>query len=202
MTPLSMLLSFKYVALSQQASAWLSVRRGKSQCVCVCLCGGQGGVLVTPVSPRTSRLCDAGVRAGCWDRPETDMTGPLTRTRLHAGSSAAVQHKQDFCSLFWACSKTHSRQLRRLSHCAPLASTKLITAALTGVQNPNTENRKQLSWQNARCFSETLNYVIRSVSGQSEQSVLIKTPPEYLQQQHVVDVSVQRRRGGLSDQLE
>lgn len=58
----------------------------------------------------------------------------------------------------------------------PPASTELITAALTGFQKQNTENRNQPSWRNARCFSETLNYVIRSVSGQSEQSVLIKTP--------------------------
>lgn len=73
-----------------------------------------------------ARLCDVGVRVGCRDRTETDMTGPLTRARLHAGSNTAVQHKQDFCSLHWACSETHSWQLRSLSQwkqrCEPPAS--------------------------------------------------------------------------------
>lgn len=82
---------------------------------------GRGGCWHLSLLGR-GRLCDVGVWAGCRDRPETDMTGPLTRARLHAGSNAAVQHKQDFCSLHWACSETHSWQLRRLSRCEPLAS--------------------------------------------------------------------------------
>ena len=98
--------------------------------------------------PGRARLCDVGVRVGCWDRPETDMTGPLTRSRLHAGSNTAVQHKQDFCSLQRACSETHSWQLRSLSQCATLSttglSTTLITVAWTDFQNTNMENQTQL----------------------------------------------------------
>lgn len=138
MTLLSKLLSFKYVAPSQQASAWMSLRRGVVGCWHLSLLG-------------RARLCDVGVRVGCRDRPETDMTGPLTRARLHAGSNTAVQHKQDFCSLHLACSETHSWQLRSLRQCVLKAtlwdtgfSTMLITVAWLGLQNTNTENQMQL----------------------------------------------------------
>lgn len=88
----------------------------------MCVCGGErwregrggteGGSCWHLSLLGWARLCDVGALVGCRDRPETDMTGPLTRARLHAGSNTAVQHKQDSCSLCWACSE---RQLRSFS---------------------------------------------------------------------------------------
>lgn len=49
---------------------------------------------------------------GTWNQPETDLTGLLTRTRLHAGRYTTGQHKQDCCSPLWACSGSYSWQLR------------------------------------------------------------------------------------------
>lgn len=107
-----------------------------------------------------------GVRVGCRDRPETDMTGPLTRARLHAGSDAAVQHKQDFCSLLGARSETRSWQLRSLSQSA-LRATQLSRWLLDNANHCCMAGPPEHGKSNAAltvclrrkgpCFSETSN---------------------------------------------
>lgn len=137
MTLLSMLLSFKYVAPSQQASAWTSVRRG------VCVEAGWG--LLTPVSPRTrpplwrgslgwlsgqardryDRAADKG-QAACWEQ----RCSP-TQTRLLLSSLGLQRDPQlaaETPQSLWAAG----------------FSTKLITVALMGLQNTNTENQKHI----------------------------------------------------------